>query len=139
MANIFLIAKLQELLAINHSSSERRFSSLVVEIIPCFGRFITCMGMHFLTVELNSMIQFNTLSRMSLFLQYSSKWVYQFSLFPQYLSELEVLAVVLTLTLKVVSATFLLVCFICLKESTCETSYFYFTSKAVLVLEIINF
>ena len=43
--------------------------------------------------------------------------------------------------LKVVSATFLLVCFVCLKESTCETrkNAFYFTSKAPLVLEIINF
>ena len=43
--------------------------------------------------------------------------------------------------LKVVSATILLVCFACLKESTCETrkNAFYFTSKALLVLEIINF
>ena len=43
--------------------------------------------------------------------------------------------------LKVVSATFLLVCFVCLKESTCETrkNAFYFTSKALLVLEIIKF
>ena len=43
--------------------------------------------------------------------------------------------------LKVVSATFLLVCFVCLKESTCETrkNVFSFTSKALFVLEIINF
>ena len=43
--------------------------------------------------------------------------------------------------LKVVSATFLLVCFAFLKESTCETrkNVFYFTSKALLVLEIIKF
>ena len=43
--------------------------------------------------------------------------------------------------LKVVSATFLLACFVCLKEITCETrkSAFYFTSKDLLVLEIINF
>ena len=43
--------------------------------------------------------------------------------------------------LKVVSATFLLVCFVCLKESTCETrkNDFYFTSKALFVLEIIKF
>ena len=43
--------------------------------------------------------------------------------------------------LKVVSATFLLVCFVCLKESICETrkNAFYFTSKALLALEIINF
>ena len=46
-----------------------------------------------------------------------------------------------SLHLKVMSATFLLVCFVCLKESTCETrkNVFYFTSKALLVLEIINF
>ena len=46
-----------------------------------------------------------------------------------------------SLYLKVVSATFLLVCFVCLKESTCETrkNVFYFTSKALLVLEIIKF
>ena len=44
-------------------------------------------------------------------------------------------------SLKVVSTTFLLVCFVCLKESTCETrkNAFYFTSKALLVLEIIKF
>ena len=43
--------------------------------------------------------------------------------------------------LKVVSATFLLVCFVYLKESTCETKInaFYFTSKVLLVREIINF
>ena len=43
--------------------------------------------------------------------------------------------------LKVVSATFLLVCFLHLKESTCETrtNVFYFTSKALFVLEIIKF
>ena len=43
--------------------------------------------------------------------------------------------------LKVVSATFLLVCFVCLKESTHETrkNVFYFTSKVLLILEIIKF
>ena len=43
--------------------------------------------------------------------------------------------------LKFVSAIFFLVCFVCLKESTCDTrkNAFYFTSKALLVLEIINF
>ena len=43
--------------------------------------------------------------------------------------------------LKVVSATFLLVCFLRLKESTCETrkNVFYFTSKAVFILEIMKF
>ena len=43
--------------------------------------------------------------------------------------------------LKVVSAIVLLVCFACLKESTCETrkNAFYFTSKALLVLEITTF
>ena len=45
------------------------------------------------------------------------------------------------LTLKVVSATVLLVCFVSLKESTCETrkNIFYFTSKALFILEIIKF
>ena len=43
--------------------------------------------------------------------------------------------------LKVVSATFLLVCFLCLKESTTKTrkNVFYFTSKALFVLGIIKF
>ena len=43
--------------------------------------------------------------------------------------------------LKVVSATFLLVCFVCLKQSTCETrkNTFYLFSKALFVLEIIKF
>ena len=45
------------------------------------------------------------------------------------------------LVLKVVSATFLLVCFVYLKGSTCETrkNVFYFTSKVLFVLEIIRF
>ena len=43
-------------------------------------------------------------------------------------------------SLKVVPAMFLLVCFVCLKESTCETRrmFFYFTLKASFVLEIIK-
>ena len=43
--------------------------------------------------------------------------------------------------LKIVSTTFLLVCFVSLKEGTCETkkNVFYFTSKAIFVLEIIKF
>ena len=48
---------------------------------------------------------------------------------------------VTTKNLKVVSATFLLVSIVCLKESTCETRKmdFYYTSKALFVLEIIKF
>ena len=48
--------------------------------------------------------------------------------------------VALATSLKAVSATFLLVCFVCLKESTCESmkNIFYFTSKALFVLEIIK-
>ena len=40
--------------------------------------------------------------------------------------------------LKVVSTTFVLVCFVSLKESTCETrkNVFCFSSKALFVLEI---
>ena len=43
--------------------------------------------------------------------------------------------------LKVVSATFLLICLVSLKESTCETkkNAFYFTSKVLFVLEILTF
>ena len=43
--------------------------------------------------------------------------------------------------LKVVSATFLLVCIKRLKESACETrkNVFYFTSNTLFVLEIIKF
>ena len=43
--------------------------------------------------------------------------------------------------LKVVSATFVLVCFLTLNESTCQTrkNVFYFTSKALFVLEKIKF
>ena len=44
-------------------------------------------------------------------------------------------------SLKVVPTTFLLVCFVCLKKSTCETrkNVFYFTSKTLFILEIIKF
>ena len=43
--------------------------------------------------------------------------------------------------LKVVFTTFLLVCFLSVKESTCKTrkNDFYFTSKALLILEKIKF
>ena len=42
--------------------------------------------------------------------------------------------------LKVVPTTFLLVCFACLKESTCGTwKNAYFTSKALFILEIIKY
>ena len=39
--------------------------------------------------------------------------------------------------LKAVSATFFLVCFVSLKDSTCETrkNVFYFTLKALFILE----
>ena len=42
---------------------------------------------------------------------------------------------------KVLSATFLLVCFVSLKESSCEAGKYvsYFTSKALFVLEKIKF
>ena len=45
------------------------------------------------------------------------------------------------ISLKVVSATFLLVCFVCLNDRTCETrkNVYYFTSKTLSVLEIIKF
>ena len=51
------------------------------------------------------------------------------------------MASVAILALKVVSDTFLLVCFECLKKSTCKTrkNTFYFTLKALLVLEISTF
>ena len=44
------------------------------------------------------------------------------------------------LAIKAGSAAFLQVCFVCLKESTCETrnNIFYFTSKALLLPEIIK-
>ena len=44
-------------------------------------------------------------------------------------------------SLKVVCATFLLVWLVCLTESICETkkNVFYFTSKALFVLEIMKF
>ena len=46
-----------------------------------------------------------------------------------------------SLPLKFVSATFLLVCFLSLNKSTCQTrrNSFYFTSKALFVLEKIKF
>ena len=45
------------------------------------------------------------------------------------------------MNLKVVSAAFLLVCFVSLKENTCETrkNIYYFTLKALFVLQKIKF
>ena len=49
--------------------------------------------------------------------------------------------IVIVVYLKVVSTTLLLVCFLHLTESTCETkkNVFYFTLKTLFVLEIIKF
>ena len=66
--------------------------SLVVEVLPCCGCFITCMSAYFPTVELDNAIRFSTLSRNSGFLWHSSKWTRWFGCFLQYLSGLEVLA-----------------------------------------------
>ena len=46
------------------------------------------------------------------------------------------------ISLNVVYATFLLVCFVCQKESTCETRknvFFYFILKALFLLDITKF
>ena len=50
-------------------------------------------------------------------------------------------SVTITLSLKVVSATFTLICFLRLNESNCQTSknVFYFSSKAPFVLKKSNF
>ena len=62
------------------------------DILPCSGCFVTCMGAHFPTVELDNAIRLSTLSRMLEFLWHSSKWARQFDHFLQYMSGLEVLA-----------------------------------------------
>ena len=53
-------AKLLELLAIDHSSSERRI--IFVEVLSCSGCFITCMGAHVPAAELDNAIWFSILS-----------------------------------------------------------------------------
>ena len=83
-----------ELLAINHSSSERRitFVPRLLRFPHCSGCFITCVGAHFPAVESDNAIRFSTLSGMSGFLWHSSKWAHWFGRFLQYTSGLEVLA-----------------------------------------------
>ena len=49
------------------------------------------MGAHFPTVELDNVIQFSILSKMSGFLRHSSKWACWFGHFLQYMSVFEVL------------------------------------------------
>ena len=63
----FFLGRFLELLAINHSSLERR----VVEAPPCSGYFTTCMGVRFPLVGFDNEIQFNTLSMVSGFLWHS--------------------------------------------------------------------
>ena len=62
------------------------------------------MGGHFPTVELDNAIQFTTLSWMSGFLWYSSKWARWFGRFLQYATGLEVLACSLDTKLNYVTA-----------------------------------
>ena len=54
--------------------------------------YTACIGMHFLADELDNVIQFGTLSRVSGFLCHGSKWAHRFVHFLQYTSGLEVLA-----------------------------------------------
>ena len=58
--NLLVFAKLLDLLAINHSLTERR-----IYILPCAVCFKACMGAHFPAVELDNAIWFSTLSKMS--------------------------------------------------------------------------
>ena len=67
------------------------FCSSVVDVFPCSGCFITCMGAHFPAVELDNAIQFSILSRMSGFLWHSFKWACRVGRFLQYTSRLEML------------------------------------------------
>ena len=75
-----------------------------MEVLPCSGYFITCMGAHFPAVELDNIIWFSTLSSKSGFLWHSSKWAHKFSLFLQYASGIEVLACSLDSNLNYVTA-----------------------------------
>ena len=77
---------------LNTLSETKHFCSSVVEVLPCSPCFVTCMGAHFPTVELDIAILFSNLSRMSQFLLHSSRWACQFSPFLQYMSGLEMLA-----------------------------------------------
>ena len=79
------------------------FCSSVVEVLPCSGCFISCMGAGFTAVELDNAIRFSTLSRMSGFLCHSSKWTRLFSRFLQHTSKIEVLACSLNTNLNYVT------------------------------------
>ena len=59
---------------------------------PLFDCFITCMGAHFPAAELDSVIQFSTLSRISRFQWHSSHWSCWFECFLQYTLQIEALA-----------------------------------------------
>ena len=88
-----------ELLIIVHLKGGS-FSFLVVEVLPCLGGFITCMGGYFSTVKLDNTTQFNTLSRM--FQWHSSKQAHWFGRFLQNVSGLKVLACSLDIDLNYV-------------------------------------
>ena len=61
------------------------FCSLVVNVFPYSGCFITCIGAHFPAFESS------TLPTMSGFLLHSSEWPCQFGCFLQFMSAIEVL------------------------------------------------
>ena len=87
-------SKLLELLAIDHSLSERRiiFSPWLLKFSHVLVGFLTCMGAHFPAVELDNAKWLSILSRVSGFLWHSSKWACRFGRFLQYTSGLKVLA-----------------------------------------------
>ena len=64
--DLLQFAKFLVLLAINHKFvlKEDFLHSLVVEVLPCSGCFMTCMGGHYPVGELDNAICFGTLSRM---------------------------------------------------------------------------
>ena len=91
--DLLLFAKLLELLAIDHSSSERRI--IFVPRWLKFSHVLVILNLHgcaLLHNRLDNAIRFSTLCRMSTFLWNSSKWACCFGHFLQYTSGLEVLA-----------------------------------------------
>ena len=82
------------LIIVHLKEDQDHFCFSVDEVLSFSGCFITCIGAHFSPVELDNMIQFSLLSRMSRFpvLLHSSKWACRFGHSLEYMSGIEVLA-----------------------------------------------
>ena len=150
LCNFFFV--LQDLIdRINSYFQRDSFSEELASYWPltlCITSFFQCKWAAFTGMALHKLERRNYNGKSAVSIKYQNLHSFKEGLILWYHSILETRRIThlhgsahFTISLKVVSATFLLVCFLCLKGGTCETkkNVFYFTGKVLFVLEKIKF